>query len=143
MKFLSHTQGETIGLGERVGKTLRGGEVVALYGDLGAGKTTFVHGLANGLGIKKRILSPTFIIVRHYDIKNNTAKVLYHIDLYRLEKIQEIGSLGLKDLMHNKSNIVIIEWPERLANLLPQERIDIHFKYLTENEREIIMKKYG
>ncbi len=141
MKIISHSRQDTIGLGERVGKDLKGGEVVALYGDLGAGKTTFAQGLARGLGIKKRILSPTFIIVRHYDIKDNIAKDLYHIDLYRIEKSHHISRLGIIDFMNKNSNIVAIEWPERLGKSLPKDRIDVHFKYMGENEREITIAK--
>ncbi len=141
MKKITHSAKETIGLGESLGRWLGGGEVVCLYGELGSGKTTFTQGLAKGLGIKRRILSPTFIIVRHYPINRKLLKTFYHVDLYRIEKTKDSVDLGLNDWFYHKSNILVIEWPQRLGRLLPQKRIDIYFNYISENEREITINK--
>lgn len=123
-------------------------------GDLGSGKTTFVQGLARGLGIKERILSPTFILMRQYDIKtknqNKNAsfgraklKNLYHIDLYRLvgNIEQEYRSLGLEEIVGEKENIVVIEWAEKVRGLLPADTIWIRFGIVGEDGRKIIIKR--
>jgi len=109
--------------------------ILALYGNLGAGKTTFVQGLAKGLGIKKRIISPTFVIIRSYEN-------LYHVDLYRLQNEQEIESTGLLDIMKNQNAIIAIEWPEKMGSLLPEKRWDVRFEYIGENNRRITVEKY-
>ncbi len=122
--------------------------VVALYGDLGAGKTTFVQGLAKGLGIKKRIISPTFILVREYKFKiqnskvkisSQNPKVLHHVDLYRVQDVIDIKGLGLEEIISDPQNLVVIEWAERMGELLPKKRIDIRFEYLGEEKRKIII----
>lgn len=127
---------ETQKLGEKIGSDLKKGTILALFGELGSGKTTFVQGLAKGLGIKRRIISPTFIIIRKYQISN-----FYHIDLYRIEE-EDIGELGLIEILKDKSSIIAIEWAEKLGKLLPKKRIEIHFEYLGENKREIKVEKY-
>lgn len=130
-------------MGERIGRKLQGGEILALSGDLGSGKTTFVQGLAKGLGIKGRVVSPTFIIMRQYTIP--TSKIqhltssLYHIDLYRLDTNleNEIANLGLADMWGKKDNVVVIEWAEKIKELLPKNTLWISFELLSENQRKI------
>lgn len=104
--------------------------ILCLYGDLGSGKTTFIQGLARGLGIKKRILSPTFIMMREYGN-------FYHVDLYRVEGEKDVEGLGLSEIWSDPENIVAIEWPEKIKKILPQKRMEIYFEYLNENERRI------
>ncbi len=104
--------------------------VVALQGDLGSGKTTFVQGLAKGLGIKENITSPTFTIIKRYDN-------FYHIDCYRLDKSEEILELGLKEIISNPKNIIAIEWPERIKKFLPKNTIYYKFKFADKSKREI------
>jgi tRNA threonylcarbamoyladenosine biosynthesis protein TsaE len=104
---------------------------------LGSGKTTFVQGLAEGLGIKQRIISPTFIIMRSYE---SGSKNFYHVDLYRIESEQDVEGLGLLEFMNDPQNIVVIEWPEKIKNLLPSMRIDIIFNYIDEERREIVFE---
>jgi len=120
--------------------------VVGLYGDLGSGKTTFVQGLAKGLGIKRRIISPTFIIIRTYKLKAKSAKrkttvqnlkFFYHIDLYRIKSDRDIDGLGLGEIISDPQNIVAIEWAEKTGNLLPEDRIDIRFASISESKRRI------
>ncbi len=130
---------ETQQFAEEFAKTLKPHDVICLYGDLGSGKTTFVQGLAKGLGIENRIISPTFIIARHYKIKD---LVFYHIDLYRTETIHDFLSIGLDEILEDNSNIVAIEWAEKLKEMLPSKRIDIKFELISENEREIAIEKY-
>ena len=132
---------ETQQFGKAFTKQLKGGEVLALYGDLGSGKTTFMQGLAQGLGIKKNIISPTFIIMRSYNIgiKNQESgiKELYHIDLYRIRGEEDVESLGLLDLLNQPENIVAIEWPDKIENLLPEKHINIYFEYIEGDKRQI------
>lgn len=145
--FLTENFKETQRLGEDFARTLLAsmqGEtlsVIALYGDLGSGKTTFTQGLAVGLGIKNRIISPTFVIVRSYKLRINDKglmiKDFYHIDLYRTESEKDIEGLGIEEIINNKNNIVIIEWAEKLKNYLPKKRIDINFFYEKDNARRI------
>lgn len=111
-------------------------KVFCLYGDLGSGKTTFTQGLAKGLGIKQRILSPTFVFIRSYTLLP-TPYTLYHLDLYRIESLNDAKSLGIEEILNNEKNIVVIEWPEKIAEILPRKRTEIYFKYLDENTREI------
>lgn len=121
-----------------------GAIVIALYGDLGSGKTTFVQGIARGLGITHRIISPTFIIVRTYEIrgkgKAERVKSFYHFDLYRLESERDIEGLGLQEILNDPDAIVAIEWAERLP-FLPDNRTDIRFVDLSDTERKIIFNE--
>lgn len=146
---ISNSHLETKKIGEEFGKNLKKGYVICLYGNLGAGKTTFVQGMAKGLGIERRIISPTFVILRSYKIKNQKSKVkiasqnlkvFYHIDLYRIENEKEIEGLGLEEILNDKNSIVAIEWPEKLGSKLPKIRTDIYFENIDRDVRQIIWK---
>lgn len=120
--------------------------VVALMGTLGSGKTTFSQGFGKGLGIKKRIISPTFILMRKYNIPPSTGHRtlitnFYHIDLYRLgEGVEtEAQNLGLFEIWKNPKNIVLIEWADKIENILPEKVIRIKFEILNEFERKIVV----
>ena len=115
--FIIDSYQKTQSLGEKIAKKLTGGEVLALHGNLGGGKTTFVQGLAKGLGIKRRIISPTFVIVRTYNLKLQNAKRFYHIDLFRVESQKDIKMLGVEEIINDPKNIIVIEWAERLGEL--------------------------
>lgn len=135
---------ETSKLGEKIANNLRGKRIIALYGDLGSGKTTFVQGLAKGLGIRKRIISPTFVIIHQYKILPHLGarcNAFYHIDLYRIENERGLEGLGLEEIINDPQNIVAIEWAQKFKNLLPKDRIDIYFEYLDENKRRIWIKR--
>jgi tRNA threonylcarbamoyladenosine biosynthesis protein TsaE len=139
--FITNNFEETQKLGKDFAEILEKGDVVCLYGDLGSGKTTFVQGLAVGLGIKKRIISPTFVIVRSYKIRINDEGLridnFYHIDLYRTNSERDIEGLGIEEIINNKNNIVVIEWAEKLKNQMPAKRIDVNFFYENESKRKI------
>jgi tRNA threonylcarbamoyladenosine biosynthesis protein TsaE len=132
--IISKSPQETKALGEAMAASLmgqdRGGivgsRIFCLYGDLGSGKTTFVQGFAKGLGITTRLLSPTFIIVRRYEMPKSDG-FFYHVDLYRLTKKSEHESLGLDEILNDSRSCVLIEWADRLAEL-PPKRVDIAFK---------------
>lgn len=115
-------------------------KVFALTGDLGSGKTTFLQGMAKGMGIEKRIVSPTFILMRRYDAGK---KVFYHIDLYRLDDNadEELENLGFKDFIKDSKNVIAIEWAEKAIELLPKNTTKIEFEYLGEDKRKIIIAK--
>ena len=114
--------------------------VLALKGNLGSGKTTFTQGFLKGLGVKKKITSPTFVIQKNYKLKDKSYKLAYHIDCYRIKKSQELLILGIKEIFDNPKNIVLIEWPEKIKKILPKERFDLRFEYgKKENERRIVI----
>lgn len=140
--MVTNSAQETQELGEKIAADLKPGSaswrILALYGELGSGKTTFIQGLARGLGIKKRIISPTFIFIRQYPISPKLdAKILYHVDLYRIEETSGARGLGLKEIFADKEGIIVIEWADRIKKILPKKRTDIHFEYLGENQRRI------
>lgn len=153
--MITNSPSETQQLAGKILSKLKDRNIVCLYGELGAGKTTFVQGLAKALGIEKRVISPTFILLREYEVasrqlpvarrKNNWKLVagnwkhLLHLDCYRIDSEEDFKSIDLKELWQDKNNLVVIEWTERIAKILPKERIDIKFEYISENEREITM----
>lgn len=114
--------------------------VCCLYGSLGSGKTTFVQGFAKGLGISCRLPSPTFIIVRRYDIAG-LQRYLYHIDLYRTKYQKELEGLGIREIFQDPRAVILIEWAERLGSLLPAVRTDITFEVMSEEERKITFER--
>jgi tRNA threonylcarbamoyladenosine biosynthesis protein TsaE len=135
--FIANNFKETQKLGREFAKVLKKGDIVCLYGDLGSGKTTFVQGLAEGLRIKNRIISPTFVIVRSYELG---AMDFYHIDLYRIEREEDVEDLGMEEIINNKNNIVAIEWAEKLGSMIPKKRIDVEFSYESSNVRKIVFR---
>lgn len=115
--------------------------IFALYGELGSGKTIFVRGLAHGLGLPHRILSPTFIVVREYPLQHKTFRMFYHLDLYRMENEADLETLGLAEIFQNPAHLVAIEWAQRLGKLLPQVRMDIRFEQINADQRRIIIQE--
>ncbi len=130
MEVITKDASSTQRLGQKIGASLKGGEIIALTGNLGAGKTTFVQGLAQGLGIEDRVTSPTFILMREY----HGALNLYHLDMYRLENNfwEEIRNLGLTDLWGKEGNVVIVEWAEKIKEYMPENTIWIDFTQVGE-----------
>ncbi len=114
--------------------------VIALSGDLGAGKTTFAQGFLRAAGIRNRITSPTFVLMKNYSItKLPNYKNIFHIDCYRIKKAKELLALGLKEILSDRRNIVLIEWAEKIQRILPKKTIWIKFKHGKKiNERVII-----
>ncbi len=133
---------ETQKLGLEFAKTLNPGDVIALYGDLGAGKTTFVQGIAKGLGIQRRIISPTFIIQRTYRLNQKlpSSTSFYHLDLYRTG-INDLEGLGLRELLNSRENIIVVEWAEKMKDILPKKRFDIRLEHKGEDKRKITIQK--
>jgi tRNA threonylcarbamoyladenosine biosynthesis protein TsaE len=132
--FRTHSEDETIALGESIARQLPPQAVVLLIGDLGAGKTTLAKGIVKGLGAAQPddVSSPTFTLIHEY----GTAKPVYHVDLYRLDDAREVASLGLDELFDREA-IVLIEWGERFPELLPAGRWEIRLTTDGEDGREI------
>lgn len=135
MKFISTSQQQTYDFGKQIGEMLKGGEVITLDGELGAGKTVFTKGLASALGIDEEITSPTFTILNIYE---NSPLTLYHYDAYRLKSGEEAYGSGLTDYLCSKDGVCVIEWAQNIASALPRKLIRIQINYLNATEREII-----
>lgn len=137
--LLSDRTESTLALGEWIGKEAVGGEVLALIGPLGAGKTRFVQGLAKGLEVAERyITSPTFILLQSYEGR----LPLYHIDLYRIEKEVEMEPLGLDEFLEGKG-VSAVEWADKALSALPPSRLTITFRYAGEEQRELHLRATG
>lgn len=137
MKKLAGLLAKEIARSRRFGKNAL---VLALAGELGAGKTAFVQGFLKAIGVNKKIASPTFVLMKNYKIKAKNYKLAYHIDCYRIHEPKELSGLGLKEILSNSQNIVLIEWPERVKNFLPKNSVWIKFEYGEKiNERKITL----
>ena len=118
----------------------KGSLVLALFGDLGAGKTTFTQSFAKALGVRKRILSPTFLIMKRFPLAKGNFDNLYHVDAYRVAA-SDLKKLGIEKIF-KEQNIVLIEWADRVENILPERTIRIKFEHGTkENERQITINR--
>lgn len=135
MQYISHSDKETYLIAKKLCDQISSG-VIALIGDLGAGKTTFTQGFAKALGIVDRIISPTFVLIRQHPTPNS-KKILFHLDLYRLDKTTDIQNLGLEEIITNPENIVLIEWAEKAKKLLPKNTIWINFELIDQETRKI------
>lgn len=163
MNIITSSEKETFDLAKNFAKKLKGGEIIGLIGDLGAGKTIFVKGLADCLGIKKTVNSPTFVIMKIYntsptplakgdlienrkspqwDTPRGVLKIanLIHIDAYRLNNEKELEAIGAAEYFHNKNCITIIEWADKIKKILPKKAKLITIKYLNKNQREFILE---
>jgi len=111
--------------------------IIGLEGELGAGKTVFVRGLAMAFKIKSKIKSPTFNLIKHYKVGDRT---LYHLDCYRFKNHKDLKILGIKEILNNPKNIVLIEWSDRVKKILPRQHIKIHIDHISKKERRISIK---
>ena len=139
--IITHSASETQKVAEAVLSSLQHRNILALHGDLGGGKTTFSQGIGKALGINQKMISPTFILVRQYELekiksKSHFAK-LYHIDLYRIQRSEEIIDLGILDFAKDSTNLLLIEWAEKMGEYLSDRRVDVRFEYIAENDRKI------
>lgn len=129
---------ETQNLAIALAQVLRGGELITLRGDLGAGKTTFTQGLARGLGITKAVKSPTFTLIREYQ---GQALKLNHMDLYRVEDQYE--ELGLEEYFNQQESVTVIEWPEQMGAQIPDQHLDLAIRLTPDGDREIEVNARG
>lgn len=123
---------ETAAAGERLGRALASGAVVALTGALGAGKTCFIQGLVRGLGVERRATSPTFVLVNEY---RGRMPVL-HVDLYRIDRLADVEDLGLPDVFGREA-VILVEWADKLGPLLPADAIRVHIDGVGDEPRRI------
>jgi len=138
MIYISKNTAETCALAKKIAADIEGGEIFALSGDLGSGKKTFVKYLAESLGVKETITSPTFVIMKEYPFqKKRRDLTLVHIDAYRLNNESDAESLGLSDILKSKNCVTVIEWPERIGNVIKNKARIISFEYIDENSRRI------
>jgi tRNA threonylcarbamoyladenosine biosynthesis protein TsaE len=139
IEFFSRSPEQTRRVGMRVGNVLKSGDVICLQGNLGAGKTTFVQGLAQGWGSLDPVSSPTFILVNQY--RRADGGQLFHMDAYRLDSPAEAEELDLDAML--VQGPLVIEWPERMESLVPRERLWLDFDYLDEEGRQMLFKATG
>ncbi len=137
--FLSRSPDQTRQVGQRLGAALQPGDVICLQGDLGAGKTTFVQGIAQGWGSRDAVSSPTFILVNVY--RNRDERQLFHLDTYRLDSVWEAEELDLQTMQ--AQGPLLVEWPERMERLIPRERLWIKFEHVDQEERRMTMTSHG
>ena len=148
MEILTDNQNKTRKAGDALAKEIlkepirKKAFVLALEGGLGGGKTTFLQGFAKGLGIKDRILSPTFVLMKRFSIKNSKSRFnnFYHFDCYRIKNHKDLSGLGFKMIISNPLNIVAVEWAERVKKMLPSDMIVLKFKFINKKTRKIIIK---
>lgn len=141
--YETYSEEETIELGRRIAVALPQRAVVLLIGNLGAGKTTLAKGIVSGLGAAppEEVSSPTFTLVHEYGPSSHGARV-YHIDLYRLDRPAEVATLGLDEIFERDA-LVLIEWGERFLSLIPEDRIEIRLRPVSDQRREIAVAKVG
>jgi len=151
-EFFTKNAEETKQIARQFARTIIKNEVIALFGELGSGKTTFVQGFAEEFGIQRKITSPTFVMIKAYPVlsenfQNKIAKrgikSLYHLDLYRAQSHSDVATLGISDIMENPENILLIEWAQKLGPLLfSRKHTEITFTYVSETERKITIKNH-
>ena len=134
MEFIVRTEEDTINLGKKIGEKLKKGDVVALDGSLAAGKTYLTKGIAKGLGIQEDITSPTFTLISEYSGRLH----LYHMDVYRLEGVEDFLDLGTEEMLYG-DGVCVIEWSKKVKQVFPQNTIYIGIRVNDDNSRKIII----
>jgi len=143
LTITTHSPGETQRIGADIGEQARIGDLILLVGSLGTGKTCLTQGIARGLGLSDYIPSPSFVLVREYQLGARcNVPLLYHIDFYRLDDIREIAELGMSDYL-NGGGICVVEWADRALDALPEEYLLIKFEHLAVNERRLRFEARG
>lgn len=135
--LISHSSLYTERLGERLGAAARPGDIIALWGELGSGKTVLAKGIARGMGVNGRVTSPTFVIVNEYE----GSVPMFHLDFYRLGP-EQLASVGWEDYLE-LGGVVVIEWADRVAGALPEPRLDIHLAHVADTKRAIRLEPHG
>ena len=138
MIFYSDSEEDTLQLGVRLAKSLHWGQVVALYGDLGAGKTVLSRGVARGLGVEEPVTSPTFTVVQEYQLPGRHC--FFHLDMYRIETAEAAVAFGIEDFLFAKDAITFVEWPERIEKLLVgPECLRVTLSHFDHDRRQIVL----
>ena len=145
-EYITSSSAQTKKLGQKLAKDILKKKpeetafVIGLEGELGSGKTTFVQGFAKALGIKEKVLSPTFVIIKRFQFNNLTIKQFnnfYHLDCYRIKKPRELLDLGFKEIISNPRNIVAVEWADKIKKIMPEDVLWINFEFIDEKKRKI------
>ncbi len=146
MTHASHSPEETQRFAQEQAQVLTqyaGPLVIALEGDLGAGKTTFTQAFAEALGVHERVKSPTFVLMKHYHLSGlEKYDTLYHLDCYRLQHASDLDPLGVKEIIQQPKSIILIEWAERVKDILPKTYWLIRIEHVSEQERNITITKH-
>lgn len=142
LEFVSRSPKQTQRLGARLGALLRGGDVVCLEGELGAGKTCLAQGIGRGWGAGRPLTSPTFVLVREYARANEPTR-LYHVDLYRIPDAEEALGLGMDEFLGDNHAVCVVEWAERALALLPSERLWIRLELTDQTRRALYFTAQG
>ncbi|MFN2223832.1 MAG: tRNA (adenosine(37)-N6)-threonylcarbamoyltransferase complex ATPase subunit type 1 TsaE [Candidatus Promineifilaceae bacterium] len=141
LDFISSSLEQTVRLGVRLGELLDRGDVICLSGELGAGKTALARGIGRGWGASRRVTSPTFTLINEYPRLPDDL-TLYHVDCYRLETAGDVETVGLEEILDD-DGAVMIEWPERIVTLLPEERLWVAMRYVSETRRGLRITAHG
>lgn len=139
--FLSHSEAETEEFASRLAQQLKPGTVIALHGDLGAGKTVFTRGFARGLGIDEPVSSPTYTIIQEYRLPDGNW--LFHLDLYRIDDYRAALAFGVEEYLDDPNAYILTEWPERIAELMPGNTMHITIEHVGSDERRIFLNRNG
>lgn len=149
MLFLSKSEKETQKAAKALAKEIvtkhsrkREATVIGLEGELGAGKTVFAKGFARGLGVKKKVTSPTFVLMKTYNLQLTAYNNLFHIDAYRLKDEKDFLALGMREIMGNSGNVILIEWSDRVKKALPKKYLKIHLDHISPQTRKITLTNY-
>lgn len=141
LDFISSSLEQTVRLGVRLGELLEAGDIICLSGELGSGKTALARGIGRGWGASLRVTSPSFTLVNQYP-RHHDGRILYHIDCYRLQSEAEIVTVGLEDIIDD-GGAIMIEWPERIKALLPEDRLWIDLRYVSNTRRGLRIRSEG
>ena len=134
-KIISYSENDTANLAAELAAELPKGTVIALYGDLGAGKTVFSRAFAKAIGVKENVSSPTYTIIQEYPLTD--GGYFYHLDLYRIKNSRDALAFAVDEYLNDSNSYALLEWPERIEDILPPETLVINIKHLSDTEREI------
>lgn len=140
LDFLSHSPEQTLRIGVRLGELIQPGDLVCMAGDLGTGKTTIARGIARGWGSLDLVTSPTFVLINEY--RRADSARLYHFDAFRLSDPVEAVDIGLLEMLEDSGSI-LVEWPERVADVIPEERLWISLRWLDDSRRGLHFSAHG
>jgi tRNA threonylcarbamoyladenosine biosynthesis protein TsaE len=141
LDFISSSVEQTVRLGVRLGELLDVGDLVCLSGELGSGKTAMAQGIGRGWGASRHVSSPSYTLIHEYP-RLRDRRLLFHIDCYRLESPADVATSGLQDVLDN-GGATMIEWPERIADLLPADRLWIELRFINETRRGLRIQAFG
>lgn len=139
-KFISNSEEQTFEYAKKYAQSLKGGEIIALTGELGAGKTAFAKGLAAGLGVKDTVTSPTFVIMKLYPAAKKNINKFCHIDAYRIQGKNDIQATGAEDYLGSQDIVSVLEWPENIQDATIDYAYRINIEHKSQNQRMITIK---